>query len=432
MNQRQPDRVVVINDRSAMVGGASNLAILSAGLLERRGIGVTYLAGDTAEHEKPAGDTINIAGKPLVQQGRLSAFAGGLYNSKAFETLQDLISMRDTPSTIYHVHGWSKILSPSIFRALAAVRDRTVLHAHDYFLTCPNGGLANYRKQQVCHLRPMSASCLVTQCDKRGYHEKLWRTARHLLREHFYPTGDLPANIVVVHERMRQIFERAGLNVEHVETIRNPVEPFLAEAAEPAAHRTFYFIGRLEPEKGFEEAAQAARIAGVGLHVIGDGAGRSILERNYPEVVIHGWRSRQGMREILRDARAIVISSRVPEPFSLAALEAVSSGIPVIMPDSALLGAEITARECGLVFRSGDTVALAEGLRHLAIDDGLIGKMAQNCRREAPRLAHTATSWIEALMALYGRVLERSEMSRSAEIRPVRQFTAFGSRLLNR
>ncbi|PZU89489.1 MAG: glycosyl transferase family 1 [Shinella sp.] len=408
MTQWQPDRVVVINDRSAMVGGASNLAILSAGLLERQGLQVTYFAGDAPSPDKPVDDTFNLAGKPLVQQGKLSAFAGGLYNPRAYDALSELISLRDTPSTIYHVHGWSKILSPSIFRALAKVRERTVLHAHDYFLACPNGGFANYRKQQVCDLIPMSAQCLATQCDKRGYHEKLWRSARHLLREQFYPTT-LPAHIVVVHERMRQMFERSGVNIERVETIRNPVEPYVTGNIEPSKHRTFYFIGRLEPEKGFEEAAQAARLAGARLHVIGDGAGRAHLERNYPEIVIRGWQSRKGLQSIVQDARAIVISSRVPEPFSLAALEAVSSGIPVIMPDSALLGPEIASLECGLVFRNGDIRSLADSLRRLADDDDLVGRMSANCRREAPHLTHTTSSWTKALMSLYGDVLERSQ-----------------------
>lgn len=415
----QPDRVVVINDRSAMVGGASNLAILSAGLLERHGLRVTYFAGDDPSPDKPVDDTINLAGKPLVQQGKLSAFVGGIYNARAHDALHELISLHDTPSTIYHVHGWSKILSPSIFRALAKVRERTVLHAHDYFLACPNGGFANYRKQQVCDLIPMSAQCLATQCDKRGYHEKLWRSARHLLREQFYPTT-LPANIVVVHERMRQMFERSGVNVERVETIRNPVEPFPTGPVMPSRNSAFFFIGRLEPEKGFEDAAKAARLAGTKLHVIGDGNGRALLENIYPEITIHGWRGREEIGQLVRDARAVVISSRVPEPFGLAALEAVSAGIPVIMPDAALLGRELEELGCGLTFRSGDTKGLADGLRRLATDDDLVRAMSERCRVNAGNLAHTPASWGNAIMALYDRVLRQAaDPRRSPGHRPV-------------
>ena len=408
MANRHLAHVVIINDRSSRVGGASNLAVLSAKMLEDVGVGVTYFAGDLAPSEKPVANTINLGGMPLVDQGRLAALASGIYNARAYTALRDLVLAKDTPSTIYHVHGWSKILSPSIFRALASVRQRTILHAHDYFLACPNGGFANYRSHEVCRLRPMSMQCLTTQCDKRGYHEKLWRSVRHMLRENFYTTRDMPANIVIVHERMREYFARAQLNGKYIDTIRNPVEPFLTEPGSPWQNRKFFFIGRLEPEKGFDDVAKAARLANVTLHVIGDGAGRQMLEQHYPEVVLHGWQDRSQLRSIVKDARAVVFSSRVPEPFGLAALEAVSSGIPVIMPDSALLGSEIASRGCGLVFHSGDSEGLADALRIMASDHELVSGMSARCLQAAPTMAHTEASWGEELMDLYERVLERA------------------------
>ncbi len=402
------DRVVVINDRSVRVGGASNLAILSAKLLQDAGVAVTFFAGDVADADQPVPDTINLAGQPLMQQGRLNALASGLYNRKAHDGLSAVISRVDTPGTIYHLHGWSKILSPSIFRALWPVRSRVVLHAHDYFLSCPNGGFANYRRNQVCPLTPMSMSCLTTNCDKRGYHEKLWRSVRHAMREHYYPIKEVSANIVVVHQRMRDYFLRGQVQVANVETIRNPVEPFLDRATDPWKKRNFFFVGRLEPEKGFEDAAIAARLAGAKLHVIGDGAGRIRLERDFPEVVIHGWKSKDEMRDILCDARALIVSSRVPEPFGLAALEAVTSGIPVILPDAALLGEELAVLGCGLTFQSGKVETLASGIRRLASDDMLLRLMSVNCLRRSGEMAHTPASWLGALLALYGRVLERA------------------------
>jgi glycosyltransferase involved in cell wall biosynthesis len=406
---KRPDRVVVINDRSTPVGGASNLAILSASLMKQAGIPVTYLAGDAAGSERPAEDTINLGGAPLTMQTRFGAMMGGLYNRQAFDALRNLVHDMDTPSTIYHVHGWSKILSPSIFRALWPVRERVVLHAHDYFLCCPNGGFANYRKDSVCALTPMSVSCLSTQCDKRGYHEKIWRSTRHLLREQLFPIQELPANIVIVHPRMRDYFERAGICTDHVEIIRNPAEPFLGAPAEPWTNRDFFFVGRLEPEKGFEDAARAARLANVKLRVIGDGSGRQLLERDYPEITVHGWKSKDEMRSLLKDARAIVVSSRVPEPFALAAIEAIGSGIPVIMPDAALLGNELKTAGCGLTFKTGDTASLAAAMRTLAADDALLQTMSIRGFTDAPGLANSPASWGEGLLALYAKILHRTE-----------------------
>nr|WP_246432533.1 glycosyltransferase family 4 protein [Rhizobium leucaenae] len=179
----------------------------------------------------------------------------------------------------------------------------------------------------------------------------------------------------------------------------------------PWNNRDFFFVGRLEPEKGFEDAAMAARLAGISLHIIGDGAGRALLERDYPEVVIHGWKSKDEMRSIIGNARALVVSSRVPEPFGLAALEAVTSGIPVILPDAALLGDEIAELGCGLTFQSGKVETLAGAMRRLAGDNMLIRLMSVNCMRRSSGLAHTPASWRDALMTLYKRILERTAAS---------------------
>ncbi|EKF18453.1 glycosyltransferase family 4 protein [Nitratireductor pacificus] len=406
----RPDRVVIINDRSADVGGASNLSRLSARMLREADIPVTFFAGDRATGEADP-DSVNLGGAPLLQQGRISAATQGLYNRRACAGLEALIDRLDTPGTVYHVHGWSKILSPSIFRPLARLRERVILHAHDYFLACPNGGFVNYPRSSVCDRVPMSAPCLTSQCDKRGFHQKAWRTARHALLHRLFDMRAMPANIVLVHDRMRDYFRRAGIDTRRMVTIRNPVMPFLRAGTEPWRMGDFFFIGRLEPEKGFEDAAAAARLAGARLHVIGEGAGRSRLESAYPEVVLHGWRTRDEIAALLRCARCVVVSSRVPEPFGLAVLEAAGSGIPVILPAEALLSAEIVASGAGLRFPAGDIGALAAAMRTLSADDAAVERMSGSARRAAGELAHTPQSWAAALIALYAGIVENAAAS---------------------
>ena len=99
----------------------------------------------------------------------------GLYNRRALTTLAEWIARNDTPETVYHLHVWSQVLSPSAFVALAAVRQRMLITAHDFFLVCPNGAYANYTTGETCALKPLSARCLTTACDKRNHAHKLWR-----------------------------------------------------------------------------------------------------------------------------------------------------------------------------------------------------------------------------------------------------------------
>jgi glycosyltransferase involved in cell wall biosynthesis len=414
-------RVVIVNDFSTPLGGASSLACLLAQQLERRNIPVTYFAGDKLGDSQPCQDTICVGGDALVQRSKANAFVTGLYNHRAYRSLRTLIETRDTPDTVYHVHGISQTLSPSVLHALAEVRARTILHAHDFFLPCPNGGFADYQTSTICTRKPLSVSCLTTQCDKRNGAQKAWRLIRHSIRERVFPIRGAAAAIVMIHEGMRPFFARAGIRQELLQTIRNPVEPVFASSEPPTPwlNRNFFFIGRIEPEKGFDLAAEAARRAGVPMHFIGDGAGRPALEQQYLEAVCHGWKDREGIRKLLASARAVVVASRLPEPFGLVAIEAAAGGIPVIAPRSALLAPELVRIGCGATFKDNDAASLARLMSEFASEDNAIRLMSTNGLRRAMSLAHSAESWTEALLKTYREVLTgQAEPARGLDIRP--------------
>ena len=70
------------------------------------------------------------------------------------------------------------VLTKPVRMALQDVRDRLILHGHDYFNGCPNGAFFNYRTERECCLTPLSKACLRTQCDKASHAHKLWRSGR--------------------------------------------------------------------------------------------------------------------------------------------------------------------------------------------------------------------------------------------------------------
>ena len=151
-----PDRVVIINDVSQVRGGATNVALHSAALLGDSGIPVTYFTGDHGLHSEPRlrnADVVAVGGEHILRTALPRAALDGLYNVSAEQRLTTWIAANDTPGTIYHLHGWSKILSPSVFRALRPVAKRLIVNAHDFFLVCPNGGYFNFRSESPCELR---------------------------------------------------------------------------------------------------------------------------------------------------------------------------------------------------------------------------------------------------------------------------------------
>jgi glycosyltransferase involved in cell wall biosynthesis len=397
------ERIVVINDSSVAKGGATGLALASALALRRRGLAVTLLTGDSGANEELAAAGIEVVAlgqDRLMSSPMHKVLLAALYNRAAKDMISAWIARNDTPGTVYHLHGWAQILSPSVFQALKPVSERLVLSAHDFFLVCPNGAYAFLNSGAVCPLVPMSAACIGANCDRRSYAHKLWRVARQAVRQSVFDLKRHAPPVLAIHEAMRSFLVRGGLPEGAVRTVPNPVRPFLSERAPAETNREFLFIGRLEDGKGPDLAAAAARRAGVTLRIIGDGPMREALERDYPEVIFSGRKSWEEIGPLARQARALVMPSRYPEPYGLVAAEALWSGLPVIAADTAFLAPDIVAAQAGLSAPPRDEAALAAAMSQL-MSDAVARSMSLNAFERTRSIGLSPDAWVSALLDAY-------------------------------
>ncbi|MDR3507373.1 MAG: glycosyltransferase family 4 protein [Caulobacteraceae bacterium] len=396
-------RVVIINDTSIARGGATEVALAEATALRARGVAVTLVTGDDGRNPLLTDlgiEVVALAERPILEIARLEGGLRGLFNRRAAEMLSRWIAKNDTPSTVYHLHNWSHILSPSIFLPLKRVRGRLVMTIHDYFMACPNGGYLNYRRDTSCPLTPMSVQCLATNCDRRNYAHKIWRVARQMSRKMIFDVQAEHPVMLTLHEGMRPYLVRGDLPASAMRVLRNPIRPFSPDRIPAEQNKEFIFVGRLEREKGPDLAARAARLAGATMRFIGDGPMRAELEKAYPEFIFSGWRSMEEIEPLVRSARALIMSSRVPEPFGMVAVEALWSGLPVILTKEALLAEEIVERGVGLSCDVRDPEAFAEQIRRLLHDDRLVAAMSRRAVKTTQDMGNTADQWAESLTAI--------------------------------
>lgn len=407
------DRVVVINDLSQAKGGATGLALLSVRLFRQLHIPVTFICGDdgaNADLPTLGVDVVALGGEHILTGNRRRTLVSGLHNAAAKTMLDRFIAGHDTERTVYHVHGWSKILSPAIFTALASVAERTVLHAHDYFLACPNGAFYHYPSATPCSLRPLSSACLLSGCDRRSYAQKLWRAGRSMRLRAQLSRSDPPQQVLLLHEKMAPLFRLSGFSDDALHVLRNPATPYGRERVPAEDNSDFFFIGRLTPEKGIEDAVEAASRAGVRLTVIGDGPLRDQLERLGPSVRVLGWLDHDGIAAAVRSARAVLMPTRYPEPFGLVAMEASLSGIPVLASDKAYLAGELAAASIGLACDTSDPAAFAAAIRTLAdMPPDTIRAMSERAYQRTARLSTTPEEWRDGLLARYAVCLPESQ-----------------------
>ncbi len=412
-------RLVIINDYSFGRGGATALALLCAELMHDAGVRVTYISGDDGAEStlRARGiDHVALAQTPYADRPRLSGAVQGIWNKSAQRGVADWIARNDDAGTVYHLHGWHSILSPSIFSVLEPVGARALVHAHDFFLVCPNGGFMNFPRGDVCGLRPMSTACVLSNCDRRHYSHKLFRLARQVVQDRVSDGARLPMDVVMIHPRMERFFARSGIAPKRLVTLHNPCLPFSPTPIDVSANQSFFFVGRLDEEKGALDFAASAHAAGVSAVVIGDGPQREQIARDYPSVQLLGWCSRSEIAEHIQRARCVVMPSRYPEPFGLVAVEALGSGVPVIASSHSFLAHDIVEKGMGEALDTRDHVELAATLRRLAADDVAIKAMGERGLAGVGAISNSREGWRDALIRHYQRLIAGElELPRAAE-----------------
>src|ERR1700722_4955119 len=397
-------RVVVISDLSVERDGATAVAMSAVRTLRSSGVAVTYVCGDdgeNAELKDLAVQVVPLHGQKLTKANPFNAAISGLYNAKAARLLKGVIKKVDGEGVVYHLHNWSKILSPSIFHELNGVADRLLISTHDYFLACPNGGFFNFKKRSPCELVPLSLACLGTDCDRRSRLEKIWRVIRSLTIRGLIDLSRKNATILAVHEGMVDHLVRGGIFAGSIMVLRNPVTPWSGTRIAVENNSKFLFVGRLDHDKGAELLARSARDAKVPILMIGDGPLRTLLEQSYPEAELMGWQPRELVAQIARDARVVVMPTGSRATFGLVAFEALTSGIPVIISRFAATSEQIVRNDVGLSCNPYDSGSLANLLKMMAIDDNRVKLMSERAWKERASLAQSQQSWGERLMAIY-------------------------------
>lgn len=406
------DRIVVINDLARPQGGASLLALQSVRDFAASGQRVTMISGDRGpDRSIPGVEFVSLGQDRLLARGLAKAMVSGMYNRPAAAMVARWIAANDTPATIYHLHGWSQILSSSVFAALRPVRERTVMTAHDFFLTCPNGAQFDYTEAAACERKPLSMACLTAKCDRRSHSHKLWRSARHLIQKSVLGSAPPPLQLLI-HRGMAKPMMLAGVPAERLALLPNPITPYSATRIAAERNRDVLFVGRMESTKGIDLAARACRRSGLRLVAIGDGALLDQMRTDFPEMVFTGRLPASEIAPHAARARLLVMPSRHMEPFGLTAVEALWSGLPVLVSEQSLIAEDIERTGAGLAIDPENETEFATALNKLANDDALLARMSEAAFSATSVLASKPDEWIDKLLSIYAAILVGSAEAR--------------------
>jgi len=285
-------------------------------------------------------------------------------------------------SDVVHLNGFDA----AVF-ACAAFFWRPIVWQHiDYDTVDPRGLCSHYGRSCDFHLR-RCWRCLRSDHSRVGSLRTLAAFAAKVIASRL-----VEANLVAATYAARRLrLPRAYLLPLGVDVSQfSPVDA-------PAGGFSLLFSGRHVPAKGCDVLVRAAALCreqGLPVRTViaGDGPHRPSTERLARSLGLNGSVTFTGfvpdsdLVKLIQASSAVVVPSTNDEYYCLAALEAMSCGIPVIASDAGSLP-EILGSS-GLLFPPGNAQALADRIERVVNDADLRRTMREDGRRRARELSY--------------------------------------------
>lgn len=396
--------VITICDRPHIGGGASKIAIETASALAKMGLNSYFFSalGDPDPALVESGVICVNCGQGDVLNGGVSGAAQGVWNRRSELALSDLLGQLNPETTVVHVHSWTHSLSSSIFRAIERRGFKCLITAHEYFLVCSNGGLYDYVNQCNCGIAPGSPKCLLHNCDKRSYIQKLYRSVRFSVQDHVLRA--LHPAVAFVSDSSRRLIEPyLTWEAERFDCL-NYVDANKFQHGFDSDCKAYLFVGRLSPEKGCDLFCEAASRAGLDAIVIGDGTELKKLSDSYPYIKFMGALSHDEVLSVMGRSRAIVMPSVCRETFGLVAYEAmIAAGLPCIVSDVGDAASFVTSKGLGEVFSAGSTESLSSAMLNMLNPD--VYSRYREAVEKADFSCLEKTAYVERLISIYDQLI---------------------------
>lgn len=223
--------------------------------------------------------------------------------------------------------------------------------------------------------------------------------------------------VCVSSTRLRDTSGELAPRRDAVEVVPFGLDPRRWSVAREGPGEGFLFVGRLVYYKGLEHLLDALHAApAVRLRIVGDGplrprlAQRIAAEGLAERVSLLGERSDAELRDLYRDARALVLPSDHPsETFGVVQLEAMAAGLPVISTSlpTGVAGVNLPGTT-GLQVPPGDAAALAAALRRLEAEPETARSLGEAGRAHVARHYHR-DRMVGAVLAWYARLAARHD-----------------------
>lgn len=455
-------RILLVNKYFYRKGGAETYFFALAEGLRALGHEVAFFSMQHPNNESSYWSKYFVSEKDYV--GDISAFkkvqeaSTLIYSFEARRKFEALLE--EFKPDVIHMNNVHRQLTLSILDApyLKKHHVPVVYTAHDYILVCPAYTMVNGHGE-VCDacLDKHFMHAVKNACVKGSRVKSALATmeAEFLKLHHSYDKIDL---IIAPSEFMKSKLEEGGfagkvvalqnfLTDSQMEMARKVANTHKFEDAVDGKRPYFLFFGRLSKEKGIltlvraflkatgltapydstesegavRRTAESSEVANDktflpsnwDLHIVGDGPGRSEIERLVADagseaasrIQLLGYKSGEDLQREVGNARFSVLSSEWRENMPYSGLESLAAQTPIIGACIGGIPELVEEDKTGFTFESGNIADLKDGLlKAAAVDEDIYGTMQRRCIKYVT-LRCGQQAYAEQLVDRYAKLL---------------------------
>lgn len=284
-----------------------------------------------------------------------------IYSIEAKKKFEKLII--DTKPDIVHLHIFQHQLSPSILDVIKKYNLPTVYTAHDLKMLC-----LNYKMMHHGHICEECKGqryykCAKNKCVKDSFVKSCINVAEGYIHKwkHSYDAID---KIITPSDFYRKKFEEFGIEnnrVVHIPNFLDTKKPIINKRVD--CEKYYLYFGRLSEEKGVFTLIKAFQNIDKELFIVGTGPiGQKIeeyiAENQIQNIRVLGFMSDQSLKDIVGNAKAVILPSEWYENGPYSAIEALQLGRLIIGANIGGIPELINGN--GYLFTSGLSCELTE------------------------------------------------------------------------
>lgn len=278
-----------------------------------------------------------------------------------FKTIYKIFIFR--PDIVYINNLWFKASNSPLIACLFFRKLIINIKLHNYRLSCSNA--IHYRNGKICN------DCNINNKVK-SYQHKCYKDSLILTflvniysKIQFQILKSKKINhIYVLNNLQRSILEDFGIKKSKIFEVKNIVNlRKKSNFVNSNESNKFYFIGRLEEEKGLLDLISIwknLKVHKFELHIIGEGKLVNFVQlqgEKYENIIFHGNLSNENVLKHLESSRALIFPTRLYEGQPTIILEALSCDTPIISPDIPFLNTYLKEDKI-LTYKLGDSKLL--------------------------------------------------------------------------